>query len=244
MQQLRKHRRHKLPLQVEIRHDSIGTLLVEASDMSEGGVFLTLDTCFQPEVGEIVRVRSMGLGMDGNETGPELAMRVVRRSDSGIGLVIIEAPESTQESDTRASALMQENPSLLQAQPTTILQRFLFIDDRDRVLLQRQGDHWHLPVRELAHNEGWSGGLQSGLDEICATGAIAPPQTIASSNQCAANKESHSSCIEFLIPCRVFNGSDANQTDHASFRWAPLDNLTQQNLCFDRHSVDILLSRV
>jgi hypothetical protein len=43
---------------------------VEANDMSEGGVFLTLDGCFQLDVSEIVSVRSMGLGVDGNATDP------------------------------------------------------------------------------------------------------------------------------------------------------------------------------
>lgn len=152
MQQMRKHRRHKLPLRVEISHKSIGTLLLEANDMSEGGVLLILDGCFQLDVGEIVSVRSAGLGVDGNETGPVLDMR--------------------------------------------------------------------------------------------ATGVIAPLQTIASSNQCAANKDSLTSCAEFLIPCRVHNSGAENEAGHPSFRWTALDNLTQQNLCFDRRSVDILRSRV
>jgi len=38
--------------------------------MSEGGVYLMLPGCFQLDVSEIVSVRSMGLGVDGNETGP------------------------------------------------------------------------------------------------------------------------------------------------------------------------------
>jgi len=55
---------------MKIHHKSLGTPLVEANDMSEGGFFLTLDGCFQLDVSEIVSVRSMGLGVDGNATDP------------------------------------------------------------------------------------------------------------------------------------------------------------------------------
>jgi len=55
---------------MKIHHKSLGTPLVEANDMSEGGVFLTLDGCFQLDVSEIVSVHSMGLGVDGNATDP------------------------------------------------------------------------------------------------------------------------------------------------------------------------------
>ena len=244
MQQMRKHRRHKLPLRVEICHKSIGTLQVEANDMSEGGVFLLMDECFQLEIGEIVKVRSVGLGVSGNETGPELDMRVVRRSDIGMGLAILEQPEPASGDARAASPATPEQTSSQRTSSSAILQRFLLIDDLERVLLQRQGDHWHLPARELADGERWSEGLQNGLDEIRTAGVISAPQTIAATNQCAANKESVAGCAEFLIPCRVFNGAAEELANQSSYRWAQLDELNQQHLCIDRRSVDILLSRV
>ena len=238
MHEMREHMRHTLPLRVEIRHKGIGTLLVEANDLSEGGIFLMLDDCFQLEIGEVVSVRSVGLGVDGNEKGQELKMRVVRRNDLGMGLALIPG------SDQPAEPERQQQPGDEPILTATILQRFLLIDDNNRVLLQRQGDYWHLPARELAAGERWSEGLQNGLDEIRAAGIISPPQTIASSNQCAANKDSLASCAEFLIACRVFNTAAQSPVKHSSYRWAQLDDLTQQHLCFDRRSVDILLSRV
>ena len=65
-----KYRQLKPSQRMEIHHKSLGTPLVEANDMSEGGVYLMLPGCFQLDVSEIVSVRSMGLGVDGNETGP------------------------------------------------------------------------------------------------------------------------------------------------------------------------------
>jgi hypothetical protein len=61
-----KYRQLKPSQRMEIHHMSLGTPPVEANDMSEGGVYLMLHGCFQLDVS----VRSMGLGVDGNATGP------------------------------------------------------------------------------------------------------------------------------------------------------------------------------
>jgi len=98
MHELRRYRRLKIPLQMEVRHPAIGTLQVPAADMSDGGVFLLVDECFQLDLGESVIVRALGLGPHTEETGPPLVMTVTRKSHQGMGLSLEKAASANLES--------------------------------------------------------------------------------------------------------------------------------------------------
>lgn len=167
MEELRQCKRHQVPLEVEYSHPATGTLRARARDMSDGGLFLMVDESFQLKVGTEISVRSLGLGADGYERGPDIAMKVVRRNRQGMGLAIAKGQDS-QKSPTAESP--NEN-QITTSRPQ--LQRLLILDDRERVLLWHRGDHWHLPCRELQANEGWEEGINTCITELKRAGAMA-----------------------------------------------------------------------
>ncbi len=105
MEDQRRHQRLRIPLRVEVQHGNSSTLELEATDMSNGGLFLLMEESAQPPMGELLKVRSVGLGIDGKESGPLLLMRIVRRTATGIGLRLepLLAQEQTEQSEPRES---------------------------------------------------------------------------------------------------------------------------------------------
>ncbi|MFT4748437.1 MAG: hypothetical protein ACI9E4_000100 [Pseudohongiellaceae bacterium] len=122
MHELRRYRRLKMPLQVEVRHPAIGTLQVPAADMADGGVFLLVDECFQLDLSESVIVRALGLGPHAEETGPPLVMAATPKRHQEIGLSFEEAASANLES------LIAQRHS-----KHAILQSLLIINNKNRV---------------------------------------------------------------------------------------------------------------
>lgn len=239
MEELRHFKRHLVPLEVEYSHDSTGTLRARARDMSDGGLFVIVDESFQLEVGTEIIVRSLGLGPDGEERGPDIAMRVVRRNKQGMGLEIVKGQES-QEDPAQESAF--EDRAIT---PRTLLQRLLIVDDNERVLLWHRGDHWHLPCRELQATEGWRTGIKACFAELKREGALAGNSRLEIAPQCIPATSDASACIEFLVLCRYSGSGSGIETDHrGSIRWVEFNRLQELGCPLEQEVIDSLGIRV
>jgi hypothetical protein len=85
----RRHRRTALACQIKIMHDSLGELLVNTRDISDGGVFVVLEPDQMPPIGSRVTGQVQGM----MEDAPILDMEVVRMESGGVGLKFVNVDE-------------------------------------------------------------------------------------------------------------------------------------------------------
>jgi len=85
MSDTRNDPRTPMKCQVKVSHDSIGDILVNTRDISDGGIFLLTEDINMPPVGTVVQGQVQGMGM----VAPILKMQIVRIEPSGIGLKFI-----------------------------------------------------------------------------------------------------------------------------------------------------------
>jgi c-di-GMP-binding flagellar brake protein YcgR len=81
----RRFMRTKLRARIKLKHPSVGELIVQTGDISDGGVFIHADGVDLPPIGSEVKVQVQDLPME----APELDARIVRMEPSGIGLEFI-----------------------------------------------------------------------------------------------------------------------------------------------------------
>lgn len=79
----RIHNRTAMSAKVKVVHESLGEFVFSTRDISDGGVFVVIDTePFDPEIGDKVQVQVQGLPVP----APVLEMVVVRKVNDGYGL--------------------------------------------------------------------------------------------------------------------------------------------------------------
>ncbi len=71
--------------QVKVSHPSIGEIIVNTRDISDGGIFVITDDVDMPPLGSIVEGQVQGLLND----APILKMEIVRSESTGVGLRFI-----------------------------------------------------------------------------------------------------------------------------------------------------------
>jgi len=71
--------------QVKVSHPSIGEVMVNTRDISDGGLFLLTESISMPPVGTIVQGQVQGMGIE----GPILKLEIVRLEPAGTGLKFI-----------------------------------------------------------------------------------------------------------------------------------------------------------
>lgn len=239
MHELRRYRRLKIPLQVEIRHPAIGTLQVPAADMSDGGVFLLVDECFQLELAESVIVRALGLGPDGKETGPPLVMTVVRKSHEGMGLSLEKVASANLES------LKSEHAS-----KHTILQSLFIINNQSRVLFVKQEDNWRLPSRQLAGEESWPQGLQLLLEKLKSDALLEDISSIRIQGNCHPNPHQVLPFVDLVVPAHLQSDDTGNLSPEPipetqpHHRWVSGAQISELSTMLDPKLVDNILSQV
>jgi hypothetical protein len=74
--------RTKVKAKVKFTHSSVGCVLLDSGDISEGGVFVYNGTIKPPPVGEKVTLQMAGLPME----APIVPMIIVRHTKDGMGL--------------------------------------------------------------------------------------------------------------------------------------------------------------
>ena len=79
----REHIRTAMSAKVKVVHEELGEFIFSTSDISDGGVFIVVDTePFAPNLGDTVTVQVQGLPVP----APILEMVVVRKTNDGYGL--------------------------------------------------------------------------------------------------------------------------------------------------------------
>lgn len=238
MNELRRHRRMKIPLKLELRHPATGKILVAASDMSDGGVFLVTEETSKLKVGESVLVRTLGLGIRGTETGPPLVMCVVRKTHEGIGLKLEKTASANLESWDSENLTRQA------------IRQVLFIaNDFEQMLVTSKQSNWGLPSRQLLSGDSWQLGIEAMLVALEAQGAIAKDCCVVPESVCMPAALGEPGSIDLLVPCKLVPQNLADDLglrfhDGASFKW--LDATALSNLIpeLDSKLVDKALKQV
>lgn len=240
MEELRRHRRLQIPLQVEVRHPAIGTLEVPASDISDGGIFIKVDECFQLESGESVIVRTLGLGLNADEIGPPLVMKVVRKTKDGMGLCLEETAS--------------ENLKSLATDPTaklSVMQSIFLVNRAQEVLFTMQGDHWRLPSRELGSAESWQQGIQALLKTLLETASLDANNNVRVQANCYPHTVASSACVDLVIPAYTTDSAEDLQPlksdgieSEPTYSWFNSLEIGGLNTVLDPELVDKLLSQV
>ncbi|PXX91658.1 PilZ domain-containing protein [Marinobacter vulgaris] len=84
----RIHNRTAMSAKVRVTHDELGDFVFSTRDISDGGVFVVVDTePFVPSIGDRVQVQVQGLPVP----APVLDMVVVRKTIDGFGLQFADA---------------------------------------------------------------------------------------------------------------------------------------------------------
>lgn len=82
MPENRIHRRTPMKCQVKVSHDSIGEIIVNTRDISDGGIFLLTENIDMPPIGTTIEGQVQSMGM----VAPIIKMQIVRLEPAGIGL--------------------------------------------------------------------------------------------------------------------------------------------------------------
>ena len=163
----RLHPRVELPIEVEFSHPSVGTIRTTASDISEGGVFVEIES---PSVtlGAKVKITVLGLPLVASTPTPTLGMEVVRVAEDGVGLafdgVIAKHLWSSIERFREVATVGQD---LFQ-----IYQGALIVNDAMKILVVQQNGKWLFPGDFLIVGQDWRPALakslasELGLDDV------------------------------------------------------------------------------
>ena len=84
-QDLRHDHRTPMKCQVKVSHPSIGEVVVQTRDISDGGIFLLTEHIEVPHIGTIVEGQVQGMEIE----GPILKLEIVRMEPTGIGLKFV-----------------------------------------------------------------------------------------------------------------------------------------------------------
>ncbi len=82
MSDKREHVRTPFVCRIKIGHETLGDLEAKTRDISDGGVFVSLEPEQMPPIGTVVVGQVQGLA----EEAPQLRMEVVRIESEGVGL--------------------------------------------------------------------------------------------------------------------------------------------------------------
>ncbi len=238
MNELRRHRRMKIPLKVEIRHPSIGKTLVAASDMSDGGVFLLMSETAALTVGESVLVRTLGLGINGSESGPPLIMTVVRQTADGVGLRL---------EPTASANLESWNSENLTRQ--AIRQSLFIANDFEQLLVIAQSGSWCLPYRQLVSGDTWQLGIEAILAELKTKQVTNEDYCVIPAPVCMPCTLGEPGSIDLLIPCcisklRPDEGLSTSFQNNQQFKWVDAAELPKLIPCLDSKLIDKALNQV
>lgn len=89
MRDLRSHPRIPMKCTIKIQHASVGEMMVQTRDISDGGVFIITPDQNIPPLGSIVIGQVQGMGED----APVLKMQVVREEPVGLGLKFLSSED-------------------------------------------------------------------------------------------------------------------------------------------------------
>ena len=86
MSESRKYVRTSMKVKVKVWHDSIGELVVNTRDISDGGIFLLTEDIEMPPIGSVLKGQAQGMPIE----APIVQLEIVRIEPMGVGLRFIQ----------------------------------------------------------------------------------------------------------------------------------------------------------
>ena len=189
-------------------------------------------------VGESVLIRTLGLGINGSETGPPLVMRVVRQTPDGLGLKLEEAASANLESWDSENLTRQ-----------AIRQSLFIANDFEQLLLTKQNSGWRLPNRQLLSGDTWQLGIEAILNALSTRGAIPKDYSVLPESVCMPAALGEPGSIDLLIPCSITkpnlnDGLSTSFQDSEHCKWVSAAEISALSPSLDSKLVDKALKQV
>ena len=161
----REHPRIQLPLLVELKHVSIGTVKTIARDISGTGVFVRLDN---PKLPEGAKVQLTLLHVSNVETSatPTVQMAVQRVEPNGVGLRFV----NTSYQHIWQSVERLRDDLAVGRDYFQVYQSAVVVNGRGAVLLALEHGKWLFPGHYLTVGDDWRVALQSHLELLGVSG--------------------------------------------------------------------------
>ena len=236
MQESRLSRRINLPLKVELSHRSIGTLEVEARDMSDGGLFIFLDKYFQLQVGDIATIRVLGLGLSEQDPSPTLTMKVVRVEEDGMGLELLEKEPS-------GKAASEEKHHY------EVVQTLIISDTNKNLLLHKQAGQLEFLTRTINPDESWEFALGQCAQQHLQKAGIdtSSVDTLFGAAHYPPEIEGKQRRIEHIIPCLIQREREqlsyTSENLKSDYQWIAWDELGKISLPLTVDNIESLLQK-
>lgn len=148
--QQRRHPRIQLPLLVELKHPSLGSLRCIARDISEGGVFVHLE---RPDMKPGAKLKLTLLNPVSVEAAPTptVDMEVKRVEEDGLGLAFVNAAgRHLWQSVERLRSELAIGRDYFQIHVSALV-----VNETNAILLVQQHGRWTLPGTFLVVGEDW-----------------------------------------------------------------------------------------
>jgi hypothetical protein len=147
---MREHPRIQLPFEVEVTHPSLGCVQCIARDISEGGMFVVLDSN-GVSTGSKVKVTVIANLLTESTPTPTVSMEVVRLAEDGIGLKFTnKTSRHLWESVVRQRVELAIGRDYFQ-----VYQGAAVVNAQGKVLVVQQRGKWLLPGCHLMVGQPW-----------------------------------------------------------------------------------------
>ncbi len=158
----RLHARVELPIEVEFTHSSVGTIRTTASDISEGGVFVEVES---PSVstGAKVKITVLGLPLVASTPTPTINMEVARVTEDGLGLVF----DGVIAKHLWSSVERYRDVATIGCDFFQVYQAALVVNDAMKILVVQQNGKWLFPGDFLIVGQDWRPALAECLASEC-----------------------------------------------------------------------------
>jgi len=155
----RKHPRIRLPLLVELQHPAIGRRDCLARDISEGGVFVQLESSAIRKGAKVKLTLQNPNTIDAQPT-PTVQMEVVRIEPDGLGLAFVNrTSRHLWESVQRFRDELAVGRDYFQLHVSALV-----IQETGRLLVVQQNGKWTFPGTYLVVGDAWRDSLRSMLE--------------------------------------------------------------------------------
>jgi ADP-ribose pyrophosphatase YjhB (NUDIX family) len=156
----RKHPRIQLPLLVELQHPSFGRRDCVARDISEGGVYVHVETSGIRKGAELKLTLKNPNTIDSQPT-PTVAMEVRRVEPDGLGLAFVnKTSRHLWESVERLRGELAVGRDYFQLHVSALALR-----EDGRLLVVQQGGRWTFPGTYLIVGDDWRAALKRALED-------------------------------------------------------------------------------
>lgn len=158
VEEQRKHPRIQVPLLVEIQHPSLGRQRCVAKDISQGGVYVTIEGV-DIRSGANVKLTLLNSNSVYKQSTPTVDMEVVRADEHGMGLKFIsKTSQHLWQSVEHFRVELAIGRDYFQIHVSPVV-----INERGQLLVVQQHGHWTFPGAYLVVGANWRQVIQQSL---------------------------------------------------------------------------------